>query len=497
MTLHRADDLMRQLDVANVTPPEPSLRRPRKPSAVVPDFLHRGTDGWVPLARKVGEEWQELGSVPAGQLRGLFSEEVMADAMQSDSYFGLHAMYRPGRYRHRTTLPGLQPSLRNVDSVRWLTCCGVDLDGYKHGLDTHGLVAAVMRLVDEGTLPAPSVFTLSRGVWALWRLHDRQNPGEPLRSYPDSVVSRWSKVQAALHRICASLGSDTATRHAATVTRIPGSVNSKNGRRVGYMLPADIHGQPFSYTLDELESFLRPHLPAPVVVDAVASRPKSQNVALSRRALKGWHGRWHRLRQLLGQLRDMRGGWKVGTRNAALFYVAMSLRALDADEREVRRVMLKHMEGMEQPAGDMLKLADAKRVYQGMKKPRRGGAHHQTVADALDVSPDEAALLSADRRKPFPPASRHCVLVLPAPPALGKGEATERRREAVRRIVDRLASQGVEPDGPTVQAHLLAEGLTAARATVLADMRHVGCPSRRAHRSQPDEGPAAAQTQLF
>ena len=496
MTLHSADELMRQLDVANAAPPAPSLHRPRKPSAVVPDFLHRGTDGWVPLARKVGEEWQELGSVPAGQLRGLFSDQVMAEAMQADSYFGLHAMYRPGRYRHRTTLPGLQPSARNVDSVRWLTCCGVDLDAYKQGMDTHGIVAAVMRLVDEGTLPPPSVFTLSRGVWALWRLHDKQNPGEPIRSYPASVMSRWCKVQSALHNVCATLGSDTATRHAATVTRIPGSVNSKNGRRVGYMLPADIHGQPFSYTLDELESFLRPHLPAPVVVDAVP-RQKSQNKALSRRALKGWHGRWHNLRKLLGQLRDMRGGWKVGTRSAALFYVAMSLRALDADEREVRRVMAQHMENMEQPAGDRLKPADARRIYTGMKKPRSGGANHQTVADALDVSPDEAALLSADRRKLFPPARRHRVLVLPATPTLARGEAQERRQEAVRGIVERLKGQGIEPTGPDVQAHLLAEGFTAARATVLSDMQAVGCPSVRAHKGKAPKAVPDTQAQLF
>lgn len=474
--------------------PRPSLLCPCSPSAVVPDFLHRGNDGWVPLARKVGQEWQELGSVPACQLRGLFADEVIAEAIQNDGYFGLHSMYRPGRYPKKHTLLGLQPSLRNLESVRHLTCCHVDLDGYRNGLDTHDIVAAVMRLVDEGVLPPPSVFTLSRGVWAVWRLHDNLNPNAPLRSYPESVLSRWCKVQGSLHAVCAAIGSDGAAKHAATVTRIPGSTNTKNGRRVGYMLPADMHGQPFSYTLDDLEAFLRPHMPVSVVVDAIPNRPKSQNPSLSKRGLQGWHGRWHRLQQLLGQLRDMRGGWKVGTRSSALFYVAMSLRALRANEKTVRRVMTEHLEGMQQPAGDRMRLSDAMRVFFSLKKLRGHGVNHQTVADALDVSPEEAALLSAGRKKAFPPALRHRIFVLPEPPSLPQAVATQRRRDAVKKICDNLAASGTAPDGPVVEGFLLCQGITASRATVLADMRAIGCPSRRSH---PSPVAGYIQAELF
>jgi hypothetical protein len=488
---------MDRLDVANASGPVLSPKSPRRPSAVVPDFLHRGSDGYVPLARKVGAEWQELGSVPAGQLRGLFADEVMAAAVQADSYFGLHAMYRAGRYKTKHTLPGLQPSLRNVDSVRWLTCCGVDLDAYNIGLDVHGAQAAVMRLVDEGVIPPPSVFTMSRGLWVLWRLHDKLHTGEPLRAYPDSVMARWAKVQMALHTLCSKIGSDTATRHAATVTRIPGSVNSKNGRRVGYMIPADTAGQPFSYTLDELESYLRPQLHDHVVVDASAlPAPRSQNPTYSRRALKGWHGRWHNLKRRLAQLHDIRGGWKVGTRSSALLYVALTLRALRAEQKEVRRVMAQHLVGMEQPAGDRLTLSDALRIFASMKPPRRGGPHNQTLADALNVTPDEAALLSADRKKLFPPAAKYVTTaVLHEPAKLTRDEATARRREAVKRICDAITAAGLTPDGPDVQAQLLSVGLTAARATVLADMKYVGCPSGRTHRSRP--AAASAQAQLF
>lgn len=488
MTLHAVGELVTQLDVEHAQPAAPALRQPRGPSTVVMDMLHRGmSDSYVPFARKVSGEWEAVGSVPAHQLRGLFRDSVVAEALSADSYFGLHGMYRAGSYRTKHTLPQLLPSVRNVDSVRYLTCCHVDLDAYNHGLDTHGAYAAVMRLVDAGLVPPPSVFLLSRGVWALWHLHDKLNPREPLRSYPDSVLRRWTKLQKALHVACAQIGSDPLTLHCATVTRIPGSVNSKNGRRVGYMIPADIHGKAFSYTLDDLEAFLRPH----VVVEHVPSqRPALEppkNPTLSRRALKGWHGRWHRLNSVLTQLRDMRGGWKVGTRNAAVHYVALTLRALRAEPRKAQQTFSQHLERMEQPAGDKLTLNDCMRVFNGTKKPHHGGPCHQTIADALAVTLEEAALLSADAKKPFPPATCHGGAAVVTTPTLTKREAAERRVAAVREVCDKLTGNGVTPTGTDVRSHLAAMGLHPALATVLADMRRIGCPSRQTHRQKPTE----------
>lgn len=483
MTAKPIADLVQQLHVNTVQPAPPALRRPRGPDAVVMDLLHRGmSDSYVPFARKVEGEWQSLGCVPAHQLRGLFRDDLVAEALDADSYFGVHGMYRAGTYRTRHTLTQLLPAVRNVDSVRYLTCCHVDLDGYRHGLDVHGSYAAVMRLVDAGTVPPPSVFLLSRGCWALWHLHDRDKPTEPLRSYPDSVMRRWTKLQRALHEACAGIGSDVATLHAATVTRVPGSTNTKNGRRVGYMVPADIHGKPFSYTLDDLEHFLRPHA-CVTVQPASVSRLGLEPSPRSRRALKGWHGRWHRLNSVLRQLRDMRGGWKVGTRNAAVRYVALVLRALHAEPAKVQTTFAEHLHGMQQPAGDKVTLAHCMASFRSMRKPHHGGPAHQTIADALAVTPDEAALLSADRKKPFPPATSHGIPV-PAP-ALSRRDAAARRVEAVRAVCATITDDGSIPTGTAVRAHLAAVGLHPSLATVLADMRAIGCPSRLTHKPKP------------
>ena len=487
MTLNSFGELVAQLDVEHTRPEPPALRQPRGPNTCVLDILHRGmSDSYVPFSRKVEGEWQELGCVPAHQLRGLFRDEAIADAVQTDGYFGLHGMYRAGNYRTNNTLPQLLPSARSVDSVRYLTCCHVDLDAYNHGLSRNLAYGAVMDLVDAGIVPPPSVFLLSRGVWALWHLHDKLNPHEPPRTYPDSVMRRFTKLQKALHVACSAIGSDAMALHAATMTRIPGSVNSKNGRRVAYMTPSDIHNKQFSYTLEDLEGFLRPHVVIEHAPPRGAGLEPPKNSRLSRRALKGWHGRWHRLNSVLSQLRDMRNGWKVGTRNAAIHYVALTLRALRADSQKALQTFSQHLEGMTQPAGDKLTMTTCLRVMRGTKKPYAGGPCHQTIADALAVTPQEAALLSANRKKPFPHATCHGVAV-DVLPTLTKRDAAARRLAAVREVCSKLAAAGLSPTGTDVRAHLAAIGIHPALATVLADMRKVGLPSRQTHRQKPTE----------
>jgi hypothetical protein len=247
-----------------------------------------------------------------------------------------------------------------------------------------------------------------------------------------------------------------------------------------------VHGQPFSYTLDELESLMRPHLRPVVEPAALPAIRLPANPKLSKRGRKGWRSRWHHMNSRLAKLRDMRGGWKVGHRNAALFYVSLTLKALRADEKEVRRVLAQHLEGMAQPAGDRLTIDHALKVFRSADKPHTGGPNHQTVADALDVTVEESAILSADKRHLFPPACRDRVgELLKPPPKLSRKEATERRREVVRQICQRLTAAGLQPTGQDVEAHLLAQGIPAARKSVLADMVYVGCPSSKVHKARP------------
>lgn len=500
MTVTAVSQLMEQLNVATAAPIPSSIENPNRPSPLVLDFIHRGHDGYVPLCREKGGEWQALGNVLATQLRGLFADDVIAAALDADSYFGIHGMYAHGRYRQRHQLEQLQPPLRNLQSVRWINACHVDLDCYKLGMDVHGAMAEVGRMVDAGRLPSPSIYTLGRGLWVFWLLRDREFPNQSLRSFPESVCRRHAKLENVLHTACSTIGSDAAAKSLAQVTRIPGSYHSALKRRVGYHIPLDIHGKPFIYTLDELEDFMSPHMPSLQqrgrVIETRLAKPGPAKPANRKKGLVGHRGRWHRLNAVLMELRHRRRGWKAGHRSKALFYVSMTQRELRSTDKEVRRMMALHLEQMEQPAGDTIGLTQAMGIYNGVMKSYRtpGGPSHQTIADALDVTVAEAAFLSADKSKrPFPPATRFRGEYVPPVPELTRAERTQRRREAVRRIVESLGSKGITPTGAEVQAHLEAEGLGAADATVLADMRAVGCPSRQAHREKP---PAQLQPSL-
>lgn len=487
--LNQVGKLLEQL-LGEDTPPSPAVHHPQTPDAYIPRLLHREHDGLVPLARKERGNWQELGSISPAQLSGLFADHFIADAVGVDSYFGLHGMFRPKRTRTPTQhmLPGCVPARRGVDAVRWLTCFHVDLDSYKCGMDSHGAIAAVSRLVDAGLLPSPSVYTLSRGCWAIWRLHDQEHVGEPLRAYGGNVVRRWAAVQDALHAICSGIGSDPAAKHAATVTRIPGSLNSKNGERVGYMIPASVRGKLFSYTLDDMESLLSHQLRKRVVTVTVENRiPDERRRALGK---KGSVSRWNHMLSSLETLRKMRGGWRVGTRHSALFYVAVACTNLGMEEAQTKRVMAQHLAGMAESRDECVTTQTAIQILRSVEKGqdtrgrRIGHVRNQTIADALMVTPDEASILSVGRREPFPAAQAHGGAV----PRLTKREETTRRRMAVERVVATLKSQGVTITGAGVRGLLAGEGVDACLATVLKDLDALGYPSAKAHRApaQPD-----------
>jgi hypothetical protein len=380
-------------------------------------------------------------------------------------------------------LPGMERHKRKVDAVRWLTCFHVDLDCYRHKMDSHGAIAAISRMVDAGIIPSPSIYTLSRGVWALWRLHDREHTNEPLRAYPDHIMRRWASIQDVLHQLCATIGSDPLARPASTCSRIPGSVSTKSGERVAYMIPASRGGKLFSYTLDDMEHFFHAQLRKRVFTVPPGDRmPDEKRRVLGKR---GSTQRYAILLERLGLLRDMRGGWKEGTRNSALLYVCVCCINLGMDDDAALEQLGRHLRGMEQgrePLDRKEALQKLRSVRRGSRSGRRGHVRNQTVADALLVTPDEAALLSR-RRQPFPAAAMHGG----SAPRVGRAETAATRQQAVERIVCHLKANGISPNGAMVREHLIREGLEASLRTVLKDMDAVGYPSALKHHREGDE----------
>lgn len=476
--------LERRLQRAATVSGAGSLRCPTGPDLSLVDLVHRGHDGYIPFTRKPnGSEWQDLGCVPASVLRGLFGAEWLMAELETDSYFSLHGMFRTGYYRHRTTLDGLEPSLRKARFVRWLTTCHVDLDLYNVGLEPEDGVAAVLKAARDGIVPPPSMFSLSRGCWAWWLLRDEQGSG-PVRAWP-GAVDRWSTIQGALHQRLAKLGSDGSALHAATCTRIPGSVSSKSRRRVAWMACFDDDDKPFVYTLDEMADALGVRAKTTLVIDYTPKHEHAKDPSRIERGKRGYHSRWLRFLSVLDQLRRMRGGWRIGTRSKALSLVALACRARGMDTVNALAELHRHLDGMEQPRNDPMRQSDLRRILKSATKPKAGGIRWQTVADLLDVSPEESAVLSTAKSR-IPPARRHDLLpaVKPVPPA----ERQRRRQETLKRIVEPLADYAVPP------AHVLREMLVAAGhdpasdRTILKDLVAIGKPSPRRHKPRPPAG---------
>jgi hypothetical protein len=150
---------------------------------------------------------------------------------------------------------------------------------------------------------------------------------------------------------------------------------------------------------------------------------------------------------------------------------------------ELRR----HLDGMDQPTDDQLKDADLRRILKSTQRPRAGGARWQTVADQLDITPEESAVLSTKASR-IPPARRHDQL--PELPAIPPEERQIRRRAAVRTIVEtyRQTREGMEerwlvPTTAVLRELLIEAGHEGASdKTLLKDLEAIGYPSPRRHK---------------
>jgi hypothetical protein len=298
--------------------------------------IHRGPDGFIPLAVKTdgrSENWRELGAVPVGQpfLPGLLAQ------LARDGYFAINSAFckRPGRWeqKQRNVWRAIDPKphrlpvdrrtwaqeqarigpaervrethwervVTNPDTglpyiahrnatLRWLNAAYCDLDCYKVGLDIGDAIGAVISMAERGELPWPSLFARSgRGVWVFWHLVDAQNPtdgeatiqgathrpGTPQRAWP-RAMRLYAKVQGVLVRQLAHLGADFVACDAAHLCPFPGTEKTGGTYRVHYWPQVLSGGGMPCYTLAQLATSLGLELRTrehPVIEAAFTARP--------------------------------------------------------------------------------------------------------------------------------------------------------------------------------------------------------------------------------
>ena len=259
--------------------------------------LHIEPDGYVGFARYPDPEnppldkdgnpktFENLFSIRADKLRSMFPS--FAAWLTHDSLFTVNAYHRAAWWNNPTT--GLPDVLRKETRLSKLTACYSDIDCGREesdepgaNLDWRQALCAAGALADTGEIPHPSMMAASgRGVYLFWFLRDEKDPAKLPHAWPEKI-QLYKKCNEALGERLKKCGLPAdAVYDAARVLRVPGSVHRKTGRRVGYIIQAqlDLAGQGFFYTLREMADFLG--IPAaiselPAATRTLAKHPKTR-----------------------------------------------------------------------------------------------------------------------------------------------------------------------------------------------------------------------------
>lgn len=452
----------------------PLFTEPEQPDLRPILLLHRGHDGHIAFCRKDDQgNHQDLFSVPAKDLDGVFPQ--LSPLLERDSYFSIHGMYRGGFGAARWSPDGLNlpRAYRESEGVRWLTCCFADIDCHNLGIEVGTAIGAIINAQDRGEIPAASMLTRSgRGVWAFWFLEGEDGNG--LQRAWREQVRLWCAVQHEIGRRFSDLGYDWNCKDTARVTRIAGSVNSKASARVEYWLQLRGDGQRYTYRLKEMADLLGVEVRRQPVLEQAA-----KNVLAQARGKKGQMARWAYDLERFQRLEEKRRCWRVGLRRAAVFILAGILKSLKRDPGPLELADIKDAVYAtwllcEQPPGEPFTWSEAWKTAVGVEsRPVR----HQTIADQLDVTLEESAVIG------WPAASRFGG----AGPrvSLTRAEEKERRRQLLR---EWIASQpkGFRPTAAQAVEYLDRNGLTCVPNTALSDLNAIGCgiPKSRQRRSR-------------
>jgi len=411
-------------------------------------LLHRGAEGFVQFMHPdpEGMGLRPMASARASELLEFCDE--FEDDLRRDAYYSINSFWRP--------------ATRLAEHLRYLNTAYADLD--HRGLSFVEAMGRIVRLVERGALPQPSISAFSgRGSWLYWLLEDPRT-GLPPRAFREKLAA-WRVVQNAIHdrltRLDPDLGADANALDACRVTRVPGSLNGKSGQRVWYLTP---RGRTKAYTLDSLADALGVSLHRTPEPGTSEPRPE-RRVPNNRRGLTALHER--RLEEL-ERLEAARGGFPEGCRNQACYACAVILRGLGVTvEKAAERVTeLARNCSPPLPRGEALAAVESAYRRRGVPKVR-----NVTLAAWLGVTAEEADRLGLESVRPdFEDRGR-----VDARTRADDWNRAKVRRVDLRYILAEHDRAGMPRPGVRELARLLTErGHTASKSTVTRDLAILG-----------------------
>lgn len=333
-------------DIALADPSEesgptcPTFARPDQPDPTLIMALHRSDKGVVTFHRKDEKgEFEDLFSISTTYLEKHFP--ALRKYLDRDAFFSINSLWEGTPTERSKVVPRYHVAERRDERVQWLNAVYVDMDCHNLGVSEGATIGRLLDLEDLGEIPPASIVVKSgRGVWAFWLLrnsHPRFADTDPVRA-----VEENKRVHRALEqKLCEvldPLGADPACIDAPRITRVPGSINSKSGRRVQYLFKTDETGTLFTYTLDQIcqalygqsEAQLKQTLRGTPRVRLLPNRSKDEKKREAQKIML------RRRLGLLEQLRQMRGGFQDGCRNRAVLIIADVMKKLGHTPEQIR-----------------------------------------------------------------------------------------------------------------------------------------------------------------
>jgi hypothetical protein len=108
-------------------------------------------------------------------------------------------------------------------------------------------------------------------------------------------------------------------------------------------------------------------------------------------------------------------------------------------------------------------------------KPKMRKIKYQTVADRLEVRPEEAEIISQTIEKPYPAASRFGYIAQPTNPNLKETRASRQsaRRHEIKTIIENEETRN-QPSLRAMKALLFSRGIEVSHVTIRADYKALG-----------------------
>ena len=443
--------------------------------------LHRHTDGYVSFSIGTEDGLRPHIAIRADELETYFPE--FQQRFLKDAYVGINAGYKTRNRQDRGKPKGYP--LHRTENLRYLCACYVDLDYYKSGASFYETVVGVLWAQDNQVIPHASIIVRSgRGMWLLWFLRDPDNPDQAAKAFPEKR-DLYGQINRAIGQKLKGLGADPAANDAARHIRIPGSLHTGHTAGSGYVewlvQKSSRNPDGYVYTLDELAAFFH--------VEPRKLHPKSREAFDEDKKPKterrrGWQAlNSYRLRDF-ETLQSLRGGFIRGTRNNAAKIYAWLLKNEGLKRDEVERELYLFACACHPSLAPSEVKAAASFVFKqgGMRKML-----HQTIADWLNITPEESAslerlpsasLFEAAAPKPKPKPKRSAAAA-PAPPTAAD---REQRLQAILALVEELG--GVVPSNRDLAARLTERGFPVSHVSVIKDCEKLGLKSPQTAKKQ-------------